>query len=142
MRCWCPAAIIPMFPCRDTGLLFSGPWPRTGKSKIGSLVLSTSNRDFNKSVLAWMRHGNKRPRKAQEKVKVNGRSELDRRSGARRIRSRFQIFADGHTERKCLRGKLPLGHLRALISRGDQELHGPSGARCAQGPAAARVRLE
>src|SRR5580704_10856562 len=42
-----------MFPFQATGSLFSGPWPRTGKSKIESLVWLTSNRDFNNPIPDW-----------------------------------------------------------------------------------------
>ena len=79
-----PNGYHPNDTCRDIGSLFSGPWPRPEKSKTGNSVWLTSNRNFNKSVQAWMRHGNNRPGKTQEEVKVNGGSELDRRRGIRR----------------------------------------------------------
>src|ERR1700693_3137970 len=55
-----------MFRCQATGSHFSGPWPRTGKSKTGNLGWLTSSRDFNNPIPDWKPPANNDLAKARE----------------------------------------------------------------------------
>jgi len=84
-------------------------------------------------------------RKVSDRIKPKGADagrDSDRQGRDWWTRGGFSEAACCPTESWHLRRALPLGHLRAVISRCNQELHGPAGARGAERPASAGVWLE